>query len=82
MDVCGLYMDCKNWKEKVFVLRDYIYTYMFCLRSGMFGAAIEKKREKMSYTRIAERKQTAEKQNRKARFYYRKCVRFECEKIV
>lgn len=41
----GIDMDCKSWKEKVFVLRDYIYTYMFRLRSGMFGvAAIEKRK--------------------------------------
>lgn len=33
----------KNWKEKVFVLRDYIYTYMFRLCSEKFrAAAIEK----------------------------------------
>lgn len=39
----GIDTDCKNWKEKVFVLRDYIYTYMFRLCSGKFGvAAIEK----------------------------------------
>ena len=39
----GIDTDSKSWKEKVFVLRDYIYTYMFRLCSWMFGAAaIEK----------------------------------------
>lgn len=43
VNMCGCIADCKSWKEKVFVLRDYIYTYMFRLCSGMFGAAaIEK----------------------------------------
>lgn len=46
----GIDTDCKSWKEKVFVLRMYFYIYMFCLRSGMFGAAaIEKKIEKELY---------------------------------
>lgn len=39
----GIDTDSKSWKEKVFVLRDYIYTYMFRLRSEKFRAtAIEK----------------------------------------
>lgn len=43
VSVCGCIADCKNWKEKVFVLREYICIYMFRLCSGKFGtAAIEK----------------------------------------
>lgn len=39
----GIEKYCKSWKEKVFVLRDYIYTYMFRLCSEKFrAAAIEK----------------------------------------
>ncbi len=43
----GIEKYCKNWKEKVFVLRMYFCMYMFCLRSGMFfAAAIEKKTDR------------------------------------
>lgn len=39
----GIEKHCKNWKEKVFVLRGYIYTYMSGLCSEKFrAAAIEK----------------------------------------
>ena len=60
--VCGCIADCKSWKEKVFVLSDYIYTYMFHLCSWMFrAAAIEKNCIFLRYTRIAELETAAEK---------------------
>lgn len=83
--VCGCIADCKSWKEKVFVLSDYIYTYMFHLCSWMFrAAAIEKNSilfELYQNSRTKNRQQKRIKR-KYVRFYYRKCVRFECEKIM
>lgn len=57
----GIDMDCKSWKEKVFVLRDYICIYMFRLCSGMFGAAAIEKKIDRAIPDYAERKQAAKK---------------------
>lgn len=84
----GLYADCKSWKEKVFVLRGYgdifILICFVCVLECL--ELLQSKRIVfcLNYTRIAERKQAAEKRIEKNffRFYYRKCVLFECEKIV
>lgn len=83
----GMGMNCMQIVKagkKVFVLRMYFCIYMFGLCSEKFrAAAIEKKIEKMSYTRIAELKTGSRKEDRKyVWFYYRKCVRLECEKNV
>ena len=53
---------CKSWKEKVFVLGDYICTYMFRLCSEKFRAtAIEKNCILLELTRIAEPKTGSKK---------------------
>lgn len=82
----GLYADCKSWKEKVFVLRMYFCMYMFCLRSGKFRtAAIEKNcilLELYQNNRTENRQQKRGWERKYIWFYYRKCVRFECEKIM
>jgi hypothetical protein len=58
----GIEKYCKNWKEKVFVLRGYIYTYMFGLCSEKFrAAAIEKNCILLELYQIVERKQAIEK---------------------
>lgn len=87
--MCKCITDCKNWKEKVFVLRDYIYIYMFGLCSALFrAAAIEKKNcielYFVKYTRLAKLKTGSRKriERKYVRFYYRKCVLVECDKNI
>lgn len=59
----------------------YFCMYMFCLRSGMFfAAAIEKKTDRAIPEQQNENRQ--QKTEQKSTIYYRKRVRFECEKIV
>lgn len=79
----GIEKYCKNWKEKIFVLRMYFCIYMFGLCSEKFrAAAIEKNCILIELYQNSRTKTGSRKEDKKARFYYRKCVLFECEKIV